>query len=308
MLGDEVQLLARGDIEALHLLGVRGDDDLTVVGRDVGRHHLVELFAELGDALAGLDVPDDGMAELAATPAAHDEQRTIGAELQRAGVTFGIRQDAGELTRVGVVEQDLLLAGDGEERGPRAGRHRGHGRSARRHDHGLEEHVLRTGDRSGRLARTAGESEVDLGLVGFLRDAALCLEYASGDPLGKQREVLGLERRAFRRHERFFLLGAARPEAARLRVAGVDDRAAAAAVHEPGVARQLESALLLVRVMAGEALVLEQGPDVVFVGQLLVLLGQGSGRGEAGGQDQATTVQPAETREGGGHADGRISG
>ena len=115
VLGNQVELLARRDIEALHLLGIGGEDDLTVVRRDVGRHDLVELLADLGDALAGLDVPDDGVADFATTATTHDQQRTVGAELQRAGMTFGVRQDTGEVVRVGVVEENLLLSGNREE-------------------------------------------------------------------------------------------------------------------------------------------------------------------------------------------------
>ena len=115
VLGDQVELLARSDVEALHLLGVGSEDDLAMVRRDIGRHHLVELFANLGDTLTRFDVPDDGVADFSAATAAHDQQRTIRAELQRAGVTFSIGQDACEVVRVGVVEENLLLSGDGEE-------------------------------------------------------------------------------------------------------------------------------------------------------------------------------------------------
>ena len=308
MLGNQVELLARRDIEALHLLGVGSEDDLAVVGRDVGRHDLVELLADLGDTLAGVDVPDDGMPQLAAAAAAHDEERTVGAELQRTRVTFGIRQDAGEIVRIRVVEQDLLLAGDREERGPWARCHRDHRRRTRRHDDRLKEHVRRTGHGAGGLARAASKGEVDLGLVGFLGHASLGLKHAVGDPLGKQRQVLGLERCAFRRHERLFLLRAARPKAACLGIARVDDRTAATAVHQAGVAGQFEPAFLLVGIMTREALVLEQRPDMVVIRQLLPFLPPGGGRDQPRCQDKATTGQPTETREGGGHADGRISG
>ena len=304
MLGDDVKLLARGDVVALHLLGVGAEGDLAMVGRDVGRHQLVELLADLGDALAGLDVPDDGVAELAAATAPQDQERAVGAELQRTRVTFGVRQDAGELVAVGVVKEDLLLAGDGEERGPRAGRHRGDRRGAGRHDDRLEEDVLRTGHGTGRLTGTTGEGKIDLGLIGGLGHAALGLKQAAGDPLGEERQVLGVEGRAFRRHEGLFLLGAARPETATGRIAGVDDRAAAAAVHETGIARQFEATLLLVRIVAREALVLEERTDVVVVSQLLIFLRGRSGGDQPGGQDEAAASEPAERRRGGGHACG----
>ncbi len=231
VLGDEVELLAGSDVEALHLLGIGGEDDLAMVRRDIGRHHLVELFANLGDTLASLDVPDDGVANLATATTAHDQQRTVGAKLQRTGITFGVGQDAGEVVRVGVVEENLLLAGDGEERSPGARRHGDDRGSTRRHDDRLEQDVFRTGHRAGGFAGAAGEGKVNLGLIGGLRDATLRLEHATGDPLGKQRQVLGLERRAFRRHEGLFLVRTHGPQAARLRIACIDDGAAAATVH-----------------------------------------------------------------------------
>ena len=231
VLGNQVELLARSDVKALHLLGIGGEDDLAVVRRDVGRHHLVELFADLGDALTGLDVPDDGVANLAAATAAHNEQRTVGTELQRTGITFGVGQDAGKIVRVGVVEENLFLSGDGEERSPRAGRHGDHRGRTRRHDDGLEQDVFRTGHCAGRLTGSAGEGKVDLRLIGGLRHAALGLEHAALNPLGKQRQVLGLQRSAFRWHVGLFLVRTHGPKAARLRIACIDDGAAAAAVH-----------------------------------------------------------------------------
>ena len=156
MLGDRVEQLASGRVEALHLLGVRAHGDALMVRADVGRHQLVEFLADFGDAPAGLHVPDDGVAELTAAAAAHDEERTIGAELKRTRVAFGIRQDAREFAGLGVVEQDLLLAGDGEERGPRARRHGRDGRDARGDHDRLQQDVFRTCDGAGRLARTGG--------------------------------------------------------------------------------------------------------------------------------------------------------
>ena len=185
VLRDEEQLLAVGDVEALHLFGVGGDDDLAMVGRDISRHHLVELLANLGDALSRLDVPDDGMPNLAAAAATHDEQRTVRTELQGTSIALRVWEDPSEVVCIGVVEQDLLLARNGEQRGPGAGRHRGDRRGARGDDDGLEQHVLWTRHGAGRLACAASESQVNLGLVGFLGDTALGLEHPAGNPLGK---------------------------------------------------------------------------------------------------------------------------
>ena len=300
VLRDQVELLAVGHVVALHLLGVGADDDPAVIRGDVGGHQLVELLARLGDASSGAHVPDHGVAQLAAAAAAEDEQRAVGAELERAGVALGVRQDAGQLAGFGVVEKDLLLTCDGEQRGPGA---RGHGDDrggARGDDHGLEQHVL--GARGGPvgLARGTGHGQLDLGAAGLARDAVLGLQRAALDPLGQRREVLGVQRGAFRRHERLLLLGAARPETAGRRIARVDDRAAGAAVHETGVARQLKAALLLVRVVAREALVLKERPDVVVVRQLVLRLGADA---EQGGADEGPAAERADA-----HRCGAVSG
>ena len=51
--------------------------------------------------------------------------------------------------------------------------------------------------------------------------------------------------------------------------------------EERGVAGKVEPALLLVGIVAGEALVLQQRPDVVVVGEFLGVLGaDGAGEGD----------------------------
>ena len=92
-----------------------------MVGADVGGEDGVVFLADLEDALAGLDVPDDRQARLAAAAAAGEEQVAVAAELQDVDRPLGERQDADQAVRVGVVEQHLLLPADGDERGPGAG-------------------------------------------------------------------------------------------------------------------------------------------------------------------------------------------
>ena len=184
VLGDDVELLAGGDVEALHLLGIGAEGDLAVVRGDVGRHYLVELLADLGDPPSRPDVPDHGVPGLAPAAAAQDEERPVGAELERARMALGVRKDTRELMGVGVVEQDLLLAGDRQQGGPRTGRHRDHRAGTGRHDDRLQQDVLRAGHGTGRPAGATGEGKVDLGPGGGLRHAPLRLEQAAGDPFG----------------------------------------------------------------------------------------------------------------------------
>ena len=61
--GDRVEQFARGGVETLHLLSVCTDGDTFMVRADICGHQLVEFFTDLGDASAGLHIPDDGMAE-----------------------------------------------------------------------------------------------------------------------------------------------------------------------------------------------------------------------------------------------------
>ena len=93
-----------------------------MVGADVGGEDGVGLVADLDDALAGLDVPDDDLARLAAAAAAGEQQAAVAAELQDVGSSpRGTAGRRGGRSVSRVVEQDLLLPGDGDERGPRAG-------------------------------------------------------------------------------------------------------------------------------------------------------------------------------------------
>ncbi len=101
------------------------------------------------------------MTKFSGPAAAKDKQRTIGAEFKRASVAFGVRQDAGEFLRVGVVKQDLFLSSHREQRSPRAGGHRGHGRRARSDDYGLKKNVFRTSGGTAGLADITVESQVD---------------------------------------------------------------------------------------------------------------------------------------------------
>ena len=68
-----------------------------------------------------LDVEHHDSALPGTLPAAGQQQRSATAEFQDVGHAFGKRQHAQQIARVGMVEQDLLLAGHGHQRRPGTG-------------------------------------------------------------------------------------------------------------------------------------------------------------------------------------------
>ena len=171
VLGNGVELFTGGHVKHLDLLRRTADHHLAVVGADVGRHDGIEFLADFRHSFAGLHIPDHGLAHLATTAPAHDQERAAAAEFQRASVAFRIGEDTGKLLGVGVIQQHLLGAGECHERGPGAGRHGDHRRGARGHHHGLQQHVFRLRDGPGGLAGAGGDVQVHLRLAGFLGDA-----------------------------------------------------------------------------------------------------------------------------------------
>ena len=114
-------------------------------------------------------------------------------------------------------------------------------------DDGFQQHMLRLGDGACGFAAGDGDRHIHLRLSGFFGDARLGVEDAAFDPRGDEIEILGSQRRAFRRHEGLFFLGAGAPEAAAICVAGIDHGTPATANHEGTEAG---------RIVAGEAFVL----------------------------------------------------
>ncbi len=265
VLADGEQFLTGASVVAFHLFRGAADGDHFVIRADVSGLDLVEFLADFGDALAGLHVPNNGVADFSRAAATHDEKRSVAAELQAAGIALLIREDADELPGAGVVEQDLFRRGDGEQRGPRTESHGGESGGARRDDDGLQQDVLRLGDGAFRLPAGDGHGHVHLRFAGFLGDGRFGLQHASLHPQCEQVEILGAERGTLRRHEGLLLLRAGRPEAAAIHIAGIDDGTAATAGHESTEAGEIEVAFFLVRAVAGEALVLQHRADMVFV-------------------------------------------
>ena len=109
------------------------------------------------------------------------------------------------------------------------------------------------------------EREVELGLGLHGDGGAGGFRSSGGDP-GLQGFEVGVGNlRAIGGHGRLFLVGDDEVEAAIIGVAGLDDGARAAAGHGAAKGVERQAAFLLVVVMAGVALGLEDRQDVVLV-------------------------------------------
>ena len=121
-------------------------------------------------------------------PPASQQHAAVAAEAEDVGNAFRERQHAQQLGRVGVVERDLLLPGDRDERRPGAG---GHGRRLARLgriQHRLLEQAFGHGDGpSGLPAPTARRPSSAFFLIVDLR--AGVLRRALLDPLADQVEL-----------------------------------------------------------------------------------------------------------------------
>src|SRR4051812_10110124 len=71
-----------------------------------------------------LHPPRPPLPPLPPVPPPRQQDARVAAELQHVDRPLGERQHAEQFQRVGVVQQDLLLPADRQQRRPRAGRHR----------------------------------------------------------------------------------------------------------------------------------------------------------------------------------------
>ena len=284
VLADDIQFFTGGGVIDLHLFRGAADHHHLVIRADVRAHDLVKFLAHFDDAFAGLHIPDNGVTEFASAAAPHHKQGAIATEAQTAGITFGVWENTGQLLGVGVVKQDLLWCRKGDQGCPWACRHGDHRGGAWRHHDWFQQYMLRLGDRTRRLAARHSHRHIDFGFARFLGHAGLRLQHAARDPFGQDIQFFGTQRRAFRRHERFFFLRTTRPETAGAWIARVDDGTTAAASHQGAHAGQVQIALLFIRIVAGETFVFQQRPDLVFIGDLFPILSEGRRRkqGEAG--------------------------
>ena len=214
---------------------------------------------------------------------------------------FGKRQHAGQLASVGAVEQHLLLAADGGQRGPGARRDGSTGIDALRADHGLQWNSCRQ-RRDGRPFRRSGVHRHGHRLLGRGSLAALVLEHAFLDPLLDQGPLLLRNGRRVGRHLRLILVGDELVEVAGGRIAGLDRPARAAALHEARVACDIEIARLLVGIVAATAALSEDGEHVVIKRQFVV-----SSKG-TGGDTRDERHQRHEDGGGGGRGSQQLHG
>ena len=240
-----------------------------LVGADVGGEDGVEFLAQFGHATAGRYVPDNHPAAGAATATTPHEQAAIAAELEHLRPPLGKRQHARQLASVGAVEQHLLLAADGGQRGPGARRDGCTGIDALRADHGLQWDSRRQ-RRDGRPFRRSGIHRHGHRLLGRGSLAALVLEHASLDPLLDQGPLLFRNGWRVGRHLRLILVGDEFVEVAGGRIARLDRPARATALHETRVACDIEIARLFIGIVAATAPLPEDGEHVVIERELVV--------------------------------------
>jgi hypothetical protein len=130
-----------------------------------------------------------------------------------------------------------------------------------------------------RLADSFGvELEVELGFGLHRHDAARGLRCSGLDPRLDHGELGVGQSVGLGRHLGLFLVRDQQVEPGVIRVAGLDDRARAATLHRSGVAVEHQTAFLLVAVVAGVALRLEDRRDVVLVVGPGFLVGRGGQR------------------------------
>ena len=266
--GQIVELFAGLErVDAHHLLRPPKRHE-PLVGAYVGGEYHVEFVAQRADAAAVCQVPNRYFTALGPDAAAGDHEAASTAEADHVRPALRERKHACEFKRVGAVEQDLLLAAYGDQRRPRARRERGAGVDGRGVHQGFERQACGQRLHSRTLGRRRHHRHVDL-----LRGdghAPLGLEHAAVDP-GLQHLSLCLrDRRRVRGHRRFVVVVGNAKEMAGRGVARRDHFARAAAPHDRGIARDVQSAGFLVGVVAGAAPLPEHGQGVVDKRDLLL--------------------------------------
>ncbi len=237
--------------------------DVALVGGDVGGEHGIEVVADGQNLFALGDVPHGGEAEVGAATAADDEEFAVGAEVDAVRVAFGIGNDAGDFEGVGIIKEHLALAADGDERRPRADGDGGGNAGAFGALIGIERKHFDGHWRGafGAFAEGIGiEREIDLGFGGHHGFGSAVLEQAADDPR-LEGGNLRIGEFALGRHVGFLGMGDELIKKAVIQIAASDDFAG----HQRVVGGQVEVGLHLVRIVALEAVVAEDGQDVVLV-------------------------------------------
>ena len=203
-----------------------------------------------------------------APPAAGQEHRAAAAEAKDVGNAFGKGQHTQELQRIRVVERNLFLPGHRYQRRPRTGgqsRRRARPRSV---DHRLLEQPFRHRGWTGRLARHTAAHQSRVLFLGNRDLRAGVFRRPLLNPLADQVN-LGLGQLVLhRRHFRLLFVADQRVQARVFHVPRQNHFAAGAAGHHLGVGIERQAAFVPLLRMAGEAMLLENRPDVVVVRDL----------------------------------------
>ena len=218
-----LQFSGLGGVDLHQAVGT-AERDLGLVRTDVGGEDRIVFFADGGDAFAGFDVPKQDAAGLRPAAAARDEELARAREFNIPRLAFGERQDAEQVEVRGVVEQDLLLPGDGDERRPRAGGESVDRVTARGVNNRINGQLLRHRRRTVGLAKVRDfQREVHRGLRGRDGFRPGSFEQAAGDPFPEHHEILLRQRRFVRWHRRLFGMRNGLDELARI---GTETKAA----------------------------------------------------------------------------------
>ena len=187
VLADLVGQPSVGRLQQPHDLGRPAERDIPLVGRDVGREHLVKLLPHLGHPLRRGDVPHDHPATRGRPPAARQQELGVAGEPRHANHALGKRQHPHQVERAGVVEEHLLAAPQREHVAMRRGGQRGHGRRPPAPCNNLERQPRR---HHGWSVGLRGHHRInrDRILLASHRLGAVSLDRSAGDPVFDQVE------------------------------------------------------------------------------------------------------------------------
>ena len=278
MLLDRLDLLPGLGVPELDEPGGAAEGHASQVETEAGRQDGVELAPVCHKHFSGGDIPGVGRARLAGNSATRHEILAGGVEGDRLGEAPGEGEDGGQFESVRIVEEDLLLSGDGEEGSPGAAGHVVNHRVAVRGYGRFEIEILRHGRRALGLGGGVDVQFCDLGAARLLRLGALVFQQASVNPGSHEIRVLLLEFVALRRHEGFGSLGDGSVDLGTCSITGIGDCPPGSAGHHPRKVGKVEVALLLVRIVAVQAGRLKDGQDVIVVGDLRGCLQGSEGR------------------------------
>ena len=168
------------------------------------------------------------------------------------------------------MQQDLALAGDGEQGSPRRSGQRMDRRGASGLDRWLQQQVGRHGWRSVRLGgRVGAQGGLEFRLGRLARGRRFRFQQPATDPLDKRFNLFVGKLVALWRHLLFPALAHGSDQGG-CSVAGLDDFPARPALEGGGKRREIQAAFCLVRVVTVQAGLLQNRENVVVIGGQLL--------------------------------------